>query len=75
MSSVFERFTPQRIDEVVSRACLETGLELTRMSAVYAYLDEDEEAWTPCCGNGCDPCVESLAAAARRALHLLEHAG
>ncbi len=72
MSKVFERFAPQHIDAAVSRACRESGLDLTHMSAVYAYLDEDEAGWSRCCGNACDPCVETLGAAARRALHLLE---
>ncbi|MFO0652245.1 MAG: hypothetical protein U0326_38860 [Polyangiales bacterium] len=72
MSKVFERFAPQRLDAAVSQACRECSLDLTHMSAVYAFLDEDEDSWTSCCGSACDPCVASLGAAARRALHILE---
>lgn len=72
MSTVFTRFSTQRIDSAVSRACREHGLDLTYMGSVYAYLDEDEDAWPRCCGSACDPCVATLGAAARRALQLLE---
>ncbi len=72
MSTLLSRFASERIDSAVSRACSEHGLDLTHMTSVYAYLDEDEDAWPRCCGDGCDPCVATLGAVARRALDLLD---
>lgn len=41
MSTLLSRFASERIDSAVSRACSEHGLDLTHMTSVYAYLDED----------------------------------
>lgn len=65
------RYTPQELDDAVSRACREHHLDAGYASSIYAYLDEDEDAWPRCCGSSCEPCVATLAAVARRALTLL----
>lgn len=65
-------FPPQRVAEAVERACREHRLDAQHIGSVYAYLDEDEDAWPACCGSDCEPCVQVLASAARRALTLLE---
>jgi hypothetical protein len=63
---------PERVAEAVERACRETRLDLRYVSSVYAYLEEPEDDWPPCCGSDCDPCVQHLAECARRALGLLD---
>lgn len=65
-------FPPERVAEAVERACREHHLDAQCITAVHAYLDEDEDQWPACCGSDCDPCVQTLASAARRALVLLE---
>lgn len=72
MNAVHERFASERIDSAVSRACKEHGLDLTHMGSIYAFLDEDEDAWPRCCGSACEPCVATLGSVARRALDLLD---
>ncbi len=72
MSQGLSRYAPERIDAAVTQACRDYGLDLAHMGSVYAYLDVDEDEWPPCCSRGCDPCVATLGAAARRALTILE---
>jgi hypothetical protein len=69
---VLSRYAAECVDAAVSQACREHGLDLTHMASIYAYLDEDEDAWPRCCGSACDPCVATLGAVTRRALTLLE---
>lgn len=71
-SAVMNRFPPERVAVAVERACVEYQLDAQFIPSVYAYLDEDEDAWPACCGSDCAPCVQTLAGAARRALILLE---
>jgi hypothetical protein len=65
-------YAPDRIDAAVTQACREHALDLTHAGSIYAWLDEDEDAWPRCCGSACDPCVATLGSVARRALTLLE---
>jgi hypothetical protein len=41
-------------------------------SSIYAYVEQDEDEWPPCCGSSCEPCVLALEHTARRALIELE---
>lgn len=61
-----------RVEEAVAQACREFRLDPALEGSVHAYLDEDEDLWPACCGSSCDPCVQTLGSAARRALILLE---
>lgn len=65
-------FPPDRVAAAVDRACREHQLDTRWASSVYAYLEEDEGDWPGCCQSACEPCVLTLASAARRALILLE---
>lgn len=49
------------------------GMGLSRIDAqiVVDMVDSPESSWPPCCDSGCSPCVEELAAAARRVRALL----
>ncbi|MEZ4405654.1 MAG: hypothetical protein R3A52_04025 [Polyangiales bacterium] len=67
-----EKHPPERVALAVERACRETRLPVTSMGLVFAFLDDDEDEWPSCCNNGCEPCVLTLAAAARRAMDLLD---
>ncbi|HEY8431804.1 MAG TPA: hypothetical protein VIL20_25670 [Sandaracinaceae bacterium] len=42
---------------------------------VLAMLRAPDDAWPPCCGGACDPCVLSLARVVRRARALLAARG
>ena len=60
------------IDDAVEKACRELGLDLVHAGSVHAWLAEPEADWPSCCDRGCDPCVATLGAAARRALRILD---
>ena len=66
-----ESASPTRVAEAVACACREHQLDPSLEGSVHAYLEEDEGEWPSCCGGGCDPCVQTLGSAARRALTLL----
>lgn len=53
-------------------ACRELRLDLVHAGSVQAWLSEPESEWPPCCDRGCEPCVLTLGAAARRARSILE---
>ncbi len=61
-----------RRDAAVAAAVREAGLDPSYALAVEAMLDEHESAWASCCGSSCDPCVLTLAHAAREARRRLE---
>jgi hypothetical protein len=63
---------PSRVADAVAQACRECHLDPALEGSVHAYLDEPEDLWPACCGSSCDPCVQTLGSAARRALILLE---
>lgn len=63
---------PSRVADAVAQACREFHLDPALEGSVHAYLDEPEDLWPACCGSSCDPCVQTLGSAARRALILLE---
>jgi hypothetical protein len=67
--------SPSRVDEAVAQACREFHLDPALAGSVHAYLEEDEDLWPACCGSSCEPCVQTLGSAARRALILLETPG
>lgn len=56
----------------VEQACRECHLDASLEGCVHAYLEEPPEDWPACCGSSCDPCVLTLASAARRAMQLVE---
>jgi hypothetical protein len=66
--------TPEQIRDAVERACAECDLDSQFIASVYAYIEQDEDEWPRCCGSSCEPCVLTIAHAARRALILLESA-
>ena len=72
LPEVMDGHAPERVREAVERACLETALDLQHASSVHAWLEEDEDCWPACCGSACEPCVQHIAEAARRALRILE---
>lgn len=53
-------------------ACRELKLDLVHAGSVQAWMSEPESEWPPCCDRGCEPCVLTLGAAARRARSILE---
>jgi hypothetical protein len=60
------------IDAAVEQACRELELDLVHAGSVHAWLTEPESDWPTCCDRGCEPCVATLADAARRAKGILE---
>ena len=66
---------PSRVDAAVAQACREFHLDPALKGSVRAYVEVDEDLWPACCSSNCDPCVQTLGSAARRALILLETPG
>jgi len=62
-----ERALRERRALAVAAAVKEAGLEPSYALAVAEMIDEDDADWPACCGSSCDPCVLSLAHAARGA--------
>jgi len=60
--------------QVVAEAVRQCRLDRSYALAVAEMIDEDDDGWPACCGSSCDPCVLTLAAAARRARELLRDA-
>jgi hypothetical protein len=60
------------VKEALEQACLMVGLPLSYRSVVGQMLRTPAEEWPGCCGEGCFPCTQSLADAARHARELLE---
>ncbi|MFO0561707.1 MAG: hypothetical protein U0269_27085 [Polyangiales bacterium] len=66
------RPSPAQVRDAVEQACRECDLDSQFIASVYAYVEQDEDEWPRCCGSSCEPCVQALEHAARRALILLE---
>ena len=54
-------------DRAVAEAVREAGLEPSYALAVAQMMDEADSDWPACCGSSCDPCVLTLAYAAKLA--------
>jgi hypothetical protein len=59
------------VREAVEQACVDVGLPLSFRSVVGQMLQTPEAEWPACCDEGCFPCQQTLADAARRAFALL----
>lgn len=68
------RPSPAQIRASVEQACQECDLDSRFIASVYAYIEQDENEWPRCCASACDPCVQTIGHAARRALALIERA-
>jgi hypothetical protein len=68
------RPSPAQIRAAVEQACRECDLDSRFIASVHAYVEQDEDEWPRCCGISCEPCVQTLEHAARRALILIERA-
>jgi hypothetical protein len=60
------------IDAAVEQACRELKIDLIHVGSLQAWIAEPESEWPTCCDRGCEPCVLTLGAAARRARSILE---
>lgn len=52
--------------KIILETCREMGLDRWDAQIVEDMLGRPESAWPICCGSGCTPCSDDLAAAARR---------
>jgi hypothetical protein len=62
------------LDRTVREACLASGLRSDSAFLVKNLMRRDPATWPACCGSGCDPCTESLVAAALCAQRKLDQA-
>jgi hypothetical protein len=60
-----------RVQDALRQACDELGLPLTYLSCVYPLVRDPEGEWPQCCGEGCYPCMQTIADVAVRTLQLL----
>lgn len=60
--------------QAVAEAVRQCRLDRSYALAVAEMIDEDDDGWPACCGSSCDPCVLTLATAARRARDILRAA-
>ncbi len=59
------------VKEAVQQACVDVGLPLAYRSVVRQLLRTPSSEWPACCGEGCNPCQQTLADAVHRTLELL----
>lgn len=59
------------VKEAVERACEDVGLPRVYRSVVSRMLRTPSSEWPACCGEGCNPCQQTLADAVHRTLELL----
>lgn len=61
----------EQLDRTVRQACIQSGLRSDSAFLVKNLMRRDPSTWPVCCGSGCNPCTESLVAAAVCAKRLL----
>ena len=62
--------TPE-LERALEQASDELGLKDYYRDCVRPILGTPRSAWARCCGGGCEPCTETLAAVAARVHELL----
>jgi hypothetical protein len=63
--------TREEIDQALTRAGDELGLQTYYRDCVRPLLNMPEEQWPSCCGGNCEPCNQKLVQVATRVLTLL----
>jgi hypothetical protein len=59
------------VEAALAQASEEVGLQSYYRDCVRPLLRTSREGWPGCCGGGCEPCAQTLAAAADRTLELM----
>ncbi len=59
------------LDEALHQACDEVRLAPDYRDIVRPLLRDPEGRWPRCCAGNCEPCMQAVSRAAKRALELL----
>jgi hypothetical protein len=61
----------EAIDRAVAEACAAMGLGGDDVFLVASLVERPRDTWPGCCGSGCQPCMDDVAAAALKARAIL----
>jgi hypothetical protein len=61
----------EAIDRAVAEACAACNLHGDDIFLVASLVERPRDTWPGCCGSGCEPCMNDVAAAAMKARALL----